>query len=301
MPNSAARPDGHAPRRARAPGLRAALTWACLALLSTATRAADPTATERLMGMADCIRDAGDMKGAPREAFMTDCMARKARATAAVAPPAAVAAEPVLPGQAVAPVAPAPIAPLDPDALPPQERILACATASKGMQGEARQAYLRQCLKQDNAAPALVAERAQRRAGCASQARLQPPEERVAFIDECMNGRGPGAVRGSVAPGVINQATVPKLRDTGAARQRAACVVAARDQQGAARQAFIERCVAAHPGLPQAAVAPAPATSASNPAQDRMLRNQVCTDQVRAQAMTGAKAMAFMNTCMARP
>lgn len=279
--------------------IRAALLLACLAGAALPLHAADPTATERLMAMAACIHDAGDMKGAPRETFMKDCMARKARTT--LAAPAASAAEPVLPGQPVAPVAPP-----KPDALPPQERILACATASKAMQGEVRAAYLKQCLRQDQAAPALVAARQQHRADCAGQARLQPEEERRAFLTACMSDAAPSAVpampQGVVAPGVINQATVPVLRDDGAARQRAACVVGARDLQGSARKVFIERCIATHAQPQQAAVAPAPVNGQPRlDAQARLTRSKACADEARGQALVGEQIMAFMNACMARP
>ena len=98
--------------------------------------AADSSATERLMRVADCIRDAGDMKGAAREAFMTECQAAKDRAAGeGVRQKSAPVAAPV-----VAPAA------VQADGLPTQERILGCATASKGMQGKARSVYLKECL-----------------------------------------------------------------------------------------------------------------------------------------------------------
>lgn len=280
-------------RGRRAPCLQAALLLAGLATLAPLCRAADATATERLMGMADCIRDAGDMKGAPREAFMKDCMARKARALAATpaanassAPPAA---EKILPGMPVKPVAPP-----RGEALPAQERILACASASKDMQGQARAAYLRQCLGQDGAVPALVGERGQRRADCARQTAALPIEERQSFMLTCIQAQGAPA-----APAAVAQARRP-AEDDGAGRRRAACVVAARDMQGEVRKSFIERCLAAP--APAAARVPATNSAAAQPnATARLLRARHCAEKVRGQGVTGVEVQNAMNACMAAP
>lgn len=275
------------------------LALGCVTLLAPLSRAAEPGATERLMAMADCIRDAGDMKGAPREAFMKDCLARKARALAAT--PAAPKADKVLPGRPVKPVpAPAQVAVPVPrgDGLPPQERILACATASRGMQGEARAAYLRQCLGQDGAVPALVGERGQRHADCASQTATLPAEERQAFMLTCIQGLGAPAAAPLGARSMNRSAPL----DNGEGRRRAGCVVAARDMQGAVRKAFIERCLAAGARSEAAPVAPpVAADGAQGNAGARLLRVRDCAQEVGRKGLTGAEVRSFMNTCMARP
>lgn len=117
--------------------------------------AADSSATERLMRVADCIRDAGDMKGTAREAFMTECQASRDRAAGEVV------------RQKSAPAAP--LAAVQADGLPPQERILGCATASKGMQGKARSVYLKECLTAGVQTPAIDAPPAERRAAATAQ------------------------------------------------------------------------------------------------------------------------------------
>ena len=156
--------------------------------------AADSSATERLMRVADCIRDAGDMKGAAREAFMTECQAAKDRAAGeGVRQKSAPVAAPV-----VAPAA------VQADGLPTQERILGCATASKGMQGKARSVYLKECLTAGVQTPAIDAPPVERRAAatpqletsqrlvrsqrCADEARAKigSGESVMAYMNACM-------------------------------------------------------------------------------------------------------------------
>lgn len=253
--------------------------------------AADSSATERLMRVADCIRDAGDLKGAPREAFMNKCLGSDAGLVAGGKPrKAAPSAEPVLPAVPVAPVA-APVG----DGLPPQERILGCATASKGMQGEARAAFLKACLAGHIQSPAIDAEQARRRAACASQAHGQASaDEHEAFIAACMGSAGgaPPPVAGDVAKG-------GKPRDESESRRRAACNVMARDQQGAARQAFIDACIAARPAA--ARPAPVAAASTSLSTRERLVRSKRCADEVRARTVESGQVLAYVNACMARP
>ncbi len=248
---------------------------------------ADKSATERLMRVADCIRDAGELKGAPRETCMNKCLGSEAALMAAspgkkTAPQAAV-----LPAIAVTPVSPsAPAA----DGLPPQERILGCAAASKDMQGDARAAYLKDCLAGRIQSPAIDTEQAKRRGGCASQAAKQASEgERQAFIAACMSNGGSAVT------------TPARVNDESEMRRRAACNVMARDQQGAARQAFIETCIAT-PATPPTRAPPASSVkSAQLSTRERLVRSKRCADAVRAQSIEGGQVAAYMNTCMAQP
>lgn len=267
---------------------RAAILLMLLACQLPAARAADSSATERLMRVADCIRDAGDLKGAPREAFMNKCLGSDAALMASSKPKkTAPAAAQVLPAIPVTPVAP-PVS----EGLPPQERILGCASESRGMQGEARAAYLKDCLAGRIQNAAIDSEQAKRRAACAVQARSQASEEeRQAFIVACTNGAG----------GVSSHAPVAgsKPHDETEARRRAACNVMARDQQGDARKVYIEQCIAARE-VSASAVA-APVTMPARSAKERLVRSKACADEARAQALTGTEIMGFMNACMARP
>jgi len=253
--------------------------------------AADSSATERLMRVADCIRDAGDLKGAPREAFMNKCLGSDAGVVAAspVRKKTAAVIAPAAPAMSVPPVAPTAV-----DGLPPQERILGCATASKDMQGEARAAYLKECLAGRVQSPAIDAEQARRRAACASEARTQASvDERPAFIAACM---GSGA---SVAQGAAEAARLPATRDDSEPRRRAACNVMARDRQGAERKAFIEACIAARPteASPVAVTRQVPPLST----EERLIRSKRCAEEARAKIAEGGEVMAYMNACMARP
>ncbi len=265
---------------------RAGTVLMLLASLLPAARAADSSATERLMRVADCIRDAGDLKGASREAFMNKCLGSEAALMASSKPKkTAPAAAPVLPAIPVTPVAP----PMT-DGLPPQERILGCASASKEMQGETRAAYLKDCLAGRIQSPAIDAEQAKRRGGCASQAANQASEgERQAFIAACMSNGG-------------SAATAPaRVSDELEMRRRAACNVMARDQQGAVRQAFIDSCIA----TPAKPARGAPLASATQSAQlstrERLVRSKRCADAARAEPIEGGQVAAYMNTCMAQP
>ena len=151
---------------------RAALVLALLLCRLAPVPAADGSATERLMRVAACIRDAGDMKGAAREAFMTECQAAKDRAAGdSVRQKSAPVAAPVAPRAAVQDYG-----------LPPQERILGCATASKGMQGKARSVYLKECLAGGVQSPAIDAQQAKRRTAATPQLE---PSERLARSQRC--------------------------------------------------------------------------------------------------------------------
>ena len=173
---------------------RAAVALVLLLCHLAPVPAADSSATERLMRVAACIRDAGDMKGAAREAFMTECQAAKDRAAGeGVRQKSAPVAAPV-----VAPAA------VQADGLPTQERILGCATASKGMQGKARSVYLKECLAGGVQTPAIDAQPVERRAAatpqletsqrlarsqrCADEARAKigSGESVMAYMNACM-------------------------------------------------------------------------------------------------------------------
>jgi hypothetical protein len=212
---------------------------------------------------------------------MSECQAKGATTSLAVTPPAAP------PLAAPAPAAPA----AEPaDGLPPQERILACATTSRSLSGEARAAYLKHCLAAHSDDAALDAERARHRAACAAQAATQPEAERQAFIASCASG----AI--AVAPAAINQQLAPGLREDSEPRRRAACNVRAQDRQGAARAAFIEQCTAARP----AAAAPSVAnTTTQLSAKERLVRSQHCAEAARAKHTESGQVMAYMNACMA--
>ena len=155
---------------------RAAVVLALLLCQLAPVCAADSSATERLMRVADCIRDAGDMKGAGREAFMTQCQAAKDRAAGAGVRQHDVPAG----GAAAATVAPR--APPQADGLPPQERILGCAAASTDMQGNARSVFLKECLAGGVQSPVIDAPPARRHAAATPPLK---PSERLARSKRC--------------------------------------------------------------------------------------------------------------------
>ena len=205
-----------------------------LVLCLSPAQAVDNSATARLTRLADCIGEAGDRKGAPREAFMNACLAAKARAAGdpgtqqmlapAVVAPAAVA------------IAGAPSV-----GLPPQERILGCAAASKNMLGEQRTHYLKDCLAGRILTPDAASKQAQHKSTCVVQAKRQPGDERLAFLDACL------AASSGPALAVANAALVPTAPRDGEPRRRAACNVMAIDKQGEERRAFIEQCTVSKP------------------------------------------------------
>jgi hypothetical protein len=255
----------------------------------SAPAVADKSATERLMRVADCIRDAGDLKGAPREAFMNKCLGSEAALMAPTvtrkAAPVRASQEPPAPASAVAPT-PVPVPASD--GLPPQERILGCASASKDMQGDKRAAYLKDCLAGRIQEPAIDVELARRRAACAAQAARQASAgEHEAFIAACLRNGGTGAA--GAAP----------LRDEQESRRRAACHVMARDQQGAARKRFIDACLAARPAL--AGQAPVVQQRADLATREQLVRSKRCAEQARAEAVENGQLRDYMNTCMAPP
>ena len=197
-------------------------------------QAFDNSATARLTRLADCIGEAGDRKGAPREAFMNACLAAKARAagdpgTQQMLSPAVVAPAPI--GIAGAPST----------GLPPQERILGCAAASKNMLGEQRTQYLKDCLAGRTPTLDAATKLAQRKSACVVQAKRQPGDERLAFLDACL------AASSGPALAVANAAPMPAVPRDGEPRRRAACNVMAGDKHGDERKAFIERCTVSKP------------------------------------------------------
>ncbi len=193
------------------------------------------------MRVADCIRDAGDMKGARREAFMTECQAAKARAAGDSEPPQAAprSAASLAP---VAPVAP----PVQADGLPPQERILSCATASKGMQGDARSAYLKQCLtgpvqsSGTGATPAAIdaatlappgdEAEPRRRAACNVMARDKQGAARKAFIEQCSAARPARASAATSIPATTQATTGERLAHSKRCADEARAKIAAGEQ-----------------------------------------------------------------------
>jgi len=198
-----------------------------VALCLVTAHAVDNSPTARLTRLADCIGEAGDMKGARREAFMNACLAAKARA----------AGDPGT-GQLLAPE----VAKATPSTgLPSQERVLRCATASKNMEGAQRTAYLKDCLAGRSPAPDAASKLAQRKAACLAQAKQQPDKKRLAFLDTCL------AANKGAASADPNTAPLPAAPQGSEPRRRAACNVMAGDKQGKARNAFIERCAALGP------------------------------------------------------
>ena len=209
------------------------LVTPCLALLMpfiAAVQAADSSATTVLSHMADCIRQAGDMKGAKRDAFMNTCTNAKPAPAAtktdkATAVPAAAMVVP-----SAAPMAAKPVAADSNAALPAQERILGCATATKGMKGEERRKVLKDCLAGKNNSDAPRATIAQHNSTCAVQAESQPAAEREAFLKACL----------------ADQPAAEKNDET---RRLATCHVKAQDHSGAERKAFIKECLAGAPAV----------------------------------------------------
>ncbi len=261
----------------------------CLALLLLSlprVRAADSSPTERLMQVAACIREAGDMKGVKREAFMSECQAAKLHAAdASVAQKSTPSASS---GAPVTVAAPAPVVAMQADGLPPQERILGCATASKNMHGDQRVAYLKECLASRTQNPAIEPQEIKRRAACTSQAQSQPSAERQAFVQACMS---------DAVPGVVTGQTVPVLRQDSEPRRRAACNVLAQDRQGAQRQAFIEQCTAVRPTADSSA--PTAALPIQRSSKESLERSKRCADEARAKIGKDGQIMAYMNACLA--
>ena len=198
-----------------------------LALYMIPAQAVDDSPTARLTRLADCIGEAGDMKGAGRESFMNACLTAKARAAGdpgtrqLLAPEAAKAA----PGTG----------------LPSQERVLTCAAASKNMDGAPRTAYLKDCLAGHSPAPEVASKLAQRQSACLAQTKQQPAKKRLAFLDACL------AANGSAAPAQTKTASLPAAPQDSGTRRRAACNVMAGDKQGRTRDAFIEQCASVWP------------------------------------------------------
>lgn len=193
------------------------LCFTTLLLFTATVRAADSSATTMLSHMADCIHRAGDMKGAKRDAFMSIC-------TSAKPIPAVTKADKTTAPTAV-PIAAKPVVADSNASLPAQERILGCATATKGMKGEERSKVLKDCLAGNNQSPDPNAPIAQHESTCATQAKSQPAAEREAFLKACL----------------ADQAAADKRNET---RRLAACNVKALDQNGAQRKAFIKACLA---------------------------------------------------------
>lgn len=198
-----------------------------VALRLATAHAVDNSPTARLTRLADCIGEAGDMKGARREAFMNACLAAKARE----------AGDPGT-GQLLAPE----VAKATPSTgLPSQERVLRCAAVSKNMEGVQRTAYLKDCLAGRSPAPSAASKLAQRKAACLAQAKQQPDKKRLAFLDTCLAANKGGT------PADTNTAPLPAAPQGSGPRRRAACNVTAGNKQGKARNAFIERCAALGP------------------------------------------------------
>ena len=285
MPANARRPESGLHR-----GRRVAHCLALLLLGLTDGWAAEDSPTARLTRVADCIREADELKGARRETFMNECLASKARAAGVAAPKTSLPAAAV-----VAPPA-APLvmsAPAQSDGLPPQERILGCASGSKAMQGEARTRYLKQCLSGRLPEPPLVASSAHRQSACAAQAKGQSADEHQAFMTACLAQRGT-----RVSAGATSQPAAVVV-DAAEPRRRAACNVSAGDKQGEARKGYIEQCIAT---VPSASTAATPVPNAGRvTTEERLLHSKRCADEARARIGSGAAVMAYMNTCMARP
>ena len=200
-----------------------------LVLYQIPAQAVDNSPTARLTRLADCIGEAGDMKGARRESFMNACLAAKARA----------AGDPgtqQLLGPEVAKSAPS-------TGLPSQERVLTCAAASKSMNGAPRTAYLKDCLAGRLPAPDAATKLAQRKSACLARAGQQPDQTRLAFLDACL------AASGGATPTVPASAPLPVAPQDNQPRRRAACNVMAGDKQGKERDEFIERCAQARPAV----------------------------------------------------
>ncbi len=196
-----------------------------LALCHDPAQAVDNSPTARLTRLADCIGEAGDMKGARRESFMIACLAAKARAAGD-------------PGtqQLLAPEAPKAAANTG---LPSQERVLTCAAASKHMDGAQRTAYLKDCLAGRTPVSAAPNKRAERQSACLAEAQRHPAKTRLAFVDTCLAASSSAAV--------AETKSLPAAQERSDPRRRAACNVLAGDKQGKARDVFIEDCSAQGP------------------------------------------------------
>ena len=198
-----------------------------LALYLLPAQAVDNSPTARLTRLADCIGEAGDMKGARRESFMNACLAAKARAAGDPGTQQLLAPEVAKPAASTG--------------LPSQERVLSCAAASKNMEGAQRTAYLKDCLAGRTPAPDGASKRAQRQSVCLAQAKHQPAKKRLAFLDTCL------AASGTAVPAATKNAPRSSTPQDSQPRRRAACNVMAGDKQGKARETFIERCAAETP------------------------------------------------------
>lgn len=198
-----------------------------LALYLIPAQALDNSPTARLTRLADCIGDAGDMKGARRESFMTVCLVAKARAAGDPGTQQLLAPEVVKPAPRTG--------------LPSQERVLTCAATSKNMKGAQRTAYLTDCLAGRSPAPDAATKLAQRKSACLAQAKQQSDKKRLAFLDVCL------AASGAAAPAATDATPLSEVAQDNMPRRRAACNVMAGGQQGKARDAFIDRCAAVGP------------------------------------------------------
>ena len=242
------------------------LCFTTLLLFTATVRAADSSATTMLSHMADCIRRAGDMKGAKRDAFMSICTSAKpipavTKADKTTAPTAAATAVPT-----AAPIAAKPVVADSNAGLPAQERILGCATATQGMKGEERSKVLKDCLAGNNQSPDPNAPIAQHKSTCATQAKSQPAAEREAFLKACL----------------ADQTAADKSNET---RRLAACNVKALDQNGAQRKAFIKACLAG---------TSATASSAAPHAVSHENLTKRCADET----LTSGEGMAHMTNCV---
>ena len=247
-----------------------------LALCLSPAQAIDNSATARLTRLADCIGEAGDRKGAPREAFMNECLAAQARAAGDTGAPQMLA--------------PAVAAPTPSMGLPPQERILGCATASKNMHGEQRTQYLKDCLAGRTLTPNTATKLAQRKSACIAQAKRQPGDERLAFLDACL------AASNGPASAAVNSSPMPAAPHNSEPRRRAACNVMAGDKHGQERKAFIEQCSVSKPTA-ATVVAPLASPEALS-GQARLVRSKRCADEARAKVATSESVMAYMNACL---
>ena len=234
------------------------LCFTTLLLFTATVRAADSSATTMLSHMADCIHRAGDMKGAKRDAFMSIC-------TSAKPIPAVTKADKTTAPTAV-PIAAKPVVADSNGSLPAQERILGCATATKGMKGEERSKVLKDCLAGNNQSPDPNAPIAQHESTCATQAKSQPAAEREAFLKACL----------------ADQAAADKRNET---RRLAACNVKALDQNGAQRKAFIKACLAG-------------TSAAASSAAPHAVSHENLTKRCADETLASGEGMAHMTNCV---
>lgn len=252
---------------------KAGLTSSCLVLVALflqPAHAIDNSPTARLTRLADCIGDAGDMKGARRESFMNVCLAAKARA----------AGDP----DTQQLLSPAVVMPASSTGLPAQERVLTCAAASRNMVGAQRTSYLKDCLAGRAPAPDAATKLAERKSACLAQAQGQPDTTRLAFLDVCLAAAATAATPVAAAP------------TDSEPRRRAACNVMAGARQGKARDGFIEHCAAAKPAAVKVAGPAARVDERSGAA--RLLLSKHCADEAHAKGVRGAGIAADINACL---